>query len=224
MNCHNSQPWTNFFACWIFIFGLLKPEVNYIVHRRYTRILDSKPLITITLNIERSWNIFSLHIFSSMLLKQVINLRKVRRWELEIQYRPSRSSCVWLVSSTVDNCFQLQIAQNKNWSLSSQCRPLDGFLYLFSFATVLAINFGWQWLIQIHAWDCFQALVQNTVWSWLWTEFEAVIFDSNWLEPKQTSFSWTGLRFRSPAFQYLHKIRSGTCWFYAWFNSEISEE
>ena len=145
MNCHNSQPWTNFFACWIFIFGLLKPEVNYIVHRRYTRILDSKPLITITLNIEWSWNIFSLHIFSSMLLKQVINLRKVRRWELEIQYRPSRSSCVWLVSSTVDNCFQLQIAQNKNWSLSSQCRPLDGFLYLFSFATVLAINFGCNW-------------------------------------------------------------------------------
>ena len=83
----------------------------------------------------------------------------------------------------------------------------------FRLRPILAINFGWQWLIQIHAWDCFQALVQNTVWSWLWTEFEAVIFDSNWLEPKQTSFSWTGLRFRSPAFQYLHKIRSGTCWF-----------
>ena len=67
----------------------------------------------IAFDIDLSWNIFTSHKFCSLLIEQLINLEKVRTENLKFRtdLRSSRLSYGWLVSNTVHNCLQRQIAK-----------------------------------------------------------------------------------------------------------------
>ena len=135
-----------FYESWIFNFGswISRSDTK---HQTYC---PQNPLSIhiITLDIVWSWNILSLSIFCLMLIKQVINLRKVRTMNLtfsaNIQYQDMvcwYCSRLWWLSNTVDAYFQQQIVQK---ILKMEPYPVNAGLYManFSFTTVLAAKFG----------------------------------------------------------------------------------
>ena len=76
-----------FFACRIVDLRLLK--LNIKARHNILEFLTTNLLLihVIALDIDWSWNIFTLHDFCSMLIEQRINLRKVRTENLRSSYR-----------------------------------------------------------------------------------------------------------------------------------------
>ena len=126
-----------------------------------------------------------------------------RLWEREnLKFRSMRSSYGWLVSNTVNDGLQRQIA-HKIFKLKIEAHPVNAGHYMafrhhISSATNLAANFGWDWSRTTP--DIASKLLQAAIWSHC-----AILFES-----EQTPFSWTWRRFRSAA---LHRIQCGICGF-----------
>ena len=138
---------------WLVIFWVMDccswiAQVEYQGHTLYTRILEANlwSVHLITFNIDWSWNIFILHNFCSMLIKQVIDLKK---WELRTWNLGQISKIKWWMVGqqhskwlyTKANCSKnLKI---ENWSLSCQRWSLHymAFKHHISLVTNLAANF-----------------------------------------------------------------------------------
>ena len=119
-----------------------------------------------------------------------------RLWEREnLKFRSMRSSYGWLVSNTVNDGLQRQIA-HKIFKLKIEAHPVNAghymaFKHLISFATDLAANFG-----------CYRFRITPDIVSKLW---RASIWSrcAVWFESEQTPFLLTGRWCRPAA---LHRM------------------
>ena len=139
---HISQPWTDFCKDY---YSLIV-QVEYQGQTKYTRILVnllSKHIFSccaITwIDKEWSWNFFSLHIFCSMLIKQLIGLRKVRNANLKCRKD--------LLNQVMEGLSVKQITQKSlSRKLKLQCQVNAGlyvaFRHCVSFTTDSAANVG----------------------------------------------------------------------------------
>ena len=101
------------------------------------------------MDIDWSWNISTLHNFCSILIEQLINLRKVKSYYSKLPVLSGtlkvRTICkikLWWVSNTVHDCLHRQIAEKiKNWNLS--CPNIAFHLLPIWVQTLVAINSEW---------------------------------------------------------------------------------
>ena len=170
--------YNSFFVCRIAVLWLrrLNIKARLQIPEFLTATLWSIHLIAFYL--DWSWNIFFSHNFCLMLIKHLINLKKVRTKNLK--FRTDLQDQVidgWSVTHWVDECLQGQIAQkiikSSNWSRTLAGPVKAGHWmavkHCISFATLFGCKLCFQ-LIQNHARHSFQAF--DTVAVLLITHFQ----------------------------------------------------
>ena len=161
--------YNSFFVCRIAVLWLrrLNIKARLQIPEFLTATLWSIHLIAFYL--DWSWNIFFSHNFCLMLIKHLINLKKVRTKNLK--FRTDLQDQVidgWSVTHWVDECLQGQIAQkiikSSNWSRTLAGPVKAGHWmavkHCISFATLFGCKLCFQ-LIQNHARHSFQAFAHS---------------------------------------------------------------
>ena len=193
-----------FFECRIVVLRLLR--LNIKARHEIPEFLNAYlwSIHLLTFDIDLSWNIFTLHNFCSTLIKQLIDLEKLRTKNLKFRtYLQDRVMDGWSVTQQIivykDKL--LKYLQIENWTSSSQHWSQDGFQHSISFATNLTANFGcYRFRITLMIPDVISKLLRTAIWSRCAVQFES----------EQTPFSRTGHWLRSAA---LYRIVLGTCGF-----------
>ena len=137
---------------------------------RKTRILERKPLINTSYRIRHRLELKYFHLKLAQFLliahRAAHQPWKSDNWELEILDWSSRSSYEWLVSNTVDDCLQAQIAKKK-----ASNRKLKLVLSMLVTTWLLNVAFHssllliwcklWLWSIQNHTRHRFQTFARR---------------------------------------------------------------
>ena len=182
ISCDISLPWTNF---WCAGLSLSECKVEYQGQTRYTRILDLKPCISTCYRIGHTLELIflSLHNFCSMLIEQLIDLRKVRTEKLKFR-TDLRDWVILLVSNIVDDFLSSRLLKKSSKS-KIEARPVKADHYItfkrsISICDIFGCKLSSQW-IQNHT-DFVSKHVRATIWSRC----------AVWFKSEQTPFPWTG--------------------------------
>ena len=164
-----SPPATDFLAYRTVILGFFKWNIKARHDIREFLNANLWMIHLIAFDINWSWNIFTLHNFCSMLIEQLINLKKVKTDYLK--FRTDLGDSVmdgWSVTHW-DKCLQRQIAQ-KIFKSKTEAHQVNAghcmaFKHRISFVMDLAAKLCKLWLrlIQIHACYRFQAFVSSSL-------------------------------------------------------------
>ena len=182
-------------------------QIEYQGQARNTRILERKPLINTSYGIRHGLELKYFHFAQFLLVAHWAAYwpRKSENRELEIQDRSLRSSYGWLVSNTVHDKLQRQIAvkslNRKSKLVLCQRWSLHGFQTSHFIYYQLGCKL-WLQLTQDHTRHRFQAFARR--------HLKSLSPCADRFESEQTPFPWTGRRLRSAA---LHRILFRTCCF-----------
>ena len=175
-----SQPATDFFAYRIVVLGLFKLYIKARHEIREFLNANNWLIHPIAFDIDLSWNIFTLHNFCSILIKQLTDLWKVRTENLK--FRTDLEDWVkdgWSVTQQMiiykGRLLKKSSNQKSKLLLSTQQRwSLHGFQTSHFICNLFGCKL-WLLSIQNHALHCFQAFaschLRLLCWSiWIWAD------------------------------------------------------